>query len=535
MSIIANNKALAYFRFRLGEMKVMIALNCLLSLAGFPLIGAVMAYYTGLEPVNMGPQPFNSFNLGYLYTIVPLAVISILLLAFSIGVSSFSHLHNKNICDMHLSLPMTHRQRFWSNFTAGLTAAVVPFALSYPLGLAIFKIFGKESSIMKILNQYFLDPIGGIDQVIADYVFPIALIVFVTIVMVYTMTVFCSTLCGNGFTATFLPMLLSAVIPLLVLTLSTTALRNVRGIDSLGNYAYTISSPIGFAAGSLYMFQSHDIFTVNMPVYIIPVMLIIAGLIAGSFFLSKNVKAENIGRDFLYKSTYNVQQALVCLCIISLFGIFSGNTGGISAAVIPWAVTISLVVYTIGHIVHYKGFRKIRKGLVKYAALLTLSVLICVGLAAGKGFGAENYIPNADNIQGVKIETWGWSEKLDGQITVNSALFTPDNSWNFIRRDDCESDGEWQAYIEEARRIHRLLLDNGGEVTNARQIDYRYGNFNVTVEYELKNGLVVTRRYNFTENEMNAMIDNGYFVYYTPNLREPEAIDYGYSEHIWQA
>ncbi|MCL2072204.1 MAG: hypothetical protein FWH07_08265 [Oscillospiraceae bacterium] len=491
-----KNKSLSYFRFRLAEMKVLIVINFIITISGFPVAAAILARYTRTEFETIGVAETGVFGLGMLITIIPLAAVGMMLISYACAINAFGHLHNKNICDMHLSLPLTHRQRFWTNFTVGLSVTVIPYAISAFVGMFIFRVFSVRSELTEMLEAIGM---RGIEGYVSEYMLPVAITGLVALVMTYSLTVFCNTLCGNGFTAAFVPLLLSGVIPLLTLTMSILSMSNAHGINTIGSFPYIISTPVGFVLGNVGLIRTHGIFAVNMPIIIVPVMLIIVGLVVGGFYLSKGIKAENIGRDFLYKSIYNVQQCLVCLCVVSLFGIFFVNN--YYGLIIFWAILISLIAFTIGHIAHHKGLRKIKSGVIKYAAVFTSSVLICAVFVVGKGFGAESYVPSADSIKGVKITAWSDG----GSVSLDSDIFPGDYSWdwrlasivNYERADQKE-------IAAEARRIHKLLVDT----PNTERVDGRY-NTSVMIVYELRNGLVIQRNYYYSEEDIDMLIDRG--------------------------
>ncbi|MCL1789253.1 MAG: hypothetical protein FWG33_02755 [Oscillospiraceae bacterium] len=511
------NKALLYLRFRISEMKMLIVINCLLGAAGFPVAASIFAKYTRLD---FGSVESVFFNFGILVLIVPLVGVGMMFMAYACGISAFGHLHNKNICDMHISLPLTHRQRFWANFTAGLSITVIPYMVTFFVGLLIFQIFSDKSFGSNIFDGYDMNAVqsliadyvtDSISQIITGYVIPIALIGLVAIVMTYSLTVFCNTLCGNFFTTAFTPLLISGVVPLLIQTVSRLAISRARGMYLTGNYPYTISTPIGYVLGSVSLIQKHKIMSVNMPVYIIPVLLITTGLIVSSFFLSKNIKAENIGRDFLYKSIYNVQQGAVCLCIVSFFGIFYSDSFLYSGSIfwlIFWAALVSFVAFAVGHIVHYKGVKQIKRGVIRYAAMLGTSILICVILVAGKGFGAENYIPAANNIQKVQF-----AEFSGGNYTINSDMLP-------IRAEGggfpWVSVKDQRGLAIEARRVHKLLLENPETFSPDDETAYRlFGEdefYHVLIDYELKNGSIVSRGYIYYNGDIDMLIEAGVIV-----------------------
>ncbi|MCL1902848.1 MAG: hypothetical protein FWF94_00330 [Oscillospiraceae bacterium] len=517
------NKAFSYLRFRITEMKVLIVINCIVAAAGFPLFAAIFAKYTHMD---FGSPQSQYFNFTLLFFLIPLVGAATMFMTYACGVTAFSHLHNKSISDMHLSLPLTHRQRFWANFAAGLSSSLVPFIVSFFIGILIFQIFGNKSfgsnitegyemtGIQRLVGEYMTNIIDGI---INDYVIPIVFIGITGIVMTYSLTVFCNTLCGKFFTAAFFPFLISGLVPLLTLTTSTLAVSQTRGVSDIGSFPYAISTPIGYVLSSASLLTGNKIKTVYMPVYIIPVLLIIAIMIISSYFLSKNVKAENIGRDFLYKSIYNVQQGLVCLSVVSFFGLFYSNVGErYTNWLIILAAIFSFVIFAVGHIVHYKGFKKLKSGAIKYAVMLCSSLAVCVILIMGKGFGGAEYIPPANSISAVKILEFGNTD-----VTVNSDMLplTNDDYAKFARTD------KYKGLSIEIRRVHKMFLDNPDTLNSNPDVFRFFGSsyYFVDIDYQLKNGLIIKRRYLYENEDVDMLIDAGVLVEAEPfwDIAEP--------------
>jgi len=276
-------------------------------------------------------------------------------------------------------------------------------------------------------------------------------------------------------------------------------------------FPYVISSPLGFLFGSLGLL-TNEIIAVTKPIYIIPTLIVTAAMVTGAFYLSKNIKAENIGRDFLYKWFYDVQQALCCLCIVSLFGISYLTFANLLIAFLT--VFVTFIVYFIGHVIAHRGRlgKELKSGVIKYAVMLLSSVLLCSILVASKGFGAEKYIPPSFDIKGVRVQTYGLSSSLDFVTEVYGFNKDVVDNWNFTRSSDYDRD-EWGRITDETRRIHRLLINTPNNSTlDEGFFDFGYyDDYTITIEYELKNGLVVTRNYRYSREDKGLLIEAGVF------------------------
>jgi hypothetical protein len=412
---------------------------------------------------------------------------------------------------MHLALPITHRGRFWASFGSGFTVVGLPYVASFTIGLLIFRIFTHVENFEELINigLYMAENVATrgnaevvpvtIDGFIGTYVFPVAFTGFMVLLFVYVLTTFCNTICGKLLTAGFLPFLLSVLIPLLILSLSTLALHYAHGVSGIGNYPYVISSPLGMLFGTVGMAGEYIVFPMSQPIYVIPSILIIGGLLTASFYLSKNVRAENIGRDFLYKGVYNVQQALICLCVIALFGMLFVHFSNVIVAFLAFFLTF--VIYFISHVLHHKGLNKIKSGAVRYALTVMLSVMLCIILVGGRGFGASNRVPAVWDVQAVRIVQWG-------SPTLVSDTFPTQMQWSFLRQENFTRD-EWQGIVTEAQRIHREFIDTRMPRLSNEQLWSSGEMYSINIDYVLSSGIIISREYRYNASGIDTLVESG--------------------------
>jgi hypothetical protein len=462
-------------------------------------------------------------DLGIVVLLLPLVVMAIMFMSFVCGLNAFNYLHNRNISDMHLALPIAHKGRFWASFMSGLVVVALPYISSFLVGLLIFRIFTNVGNFEEFINlgHYIITGSASmgtvetapltIDGFIAQHLFPIAFTGFVVLVFIYVLTVFCNMICGKLLTAGFFPFLLSVLIPLMIFALSTLAIHNAHGITGIGSYPYIISSPLGMFFGTIGIAGEYIVYTMTQPVYLFPSMLIIGGLLTAAFYLSKNIKAENIGRDFLYKGIYNTQQALMCLCIIALFVLLFLNLR--HGTVMFLAFFVSFVVYFTAHLIHYKGFNKMKNGLIKYGIMMLTSVLVCVFLVAGRGFGASNHVPSTNSVQAVRITQFGTP-------TIISDTF-PTNRQHEFKREANYTRDEWRDIVDEARRLHRQFIETRTPTPIENREFWNRDIYTFSVEYVLNNGLVVSRQYHYDRSGIRVLVEAGVLLPERPRRFTP--------------
>ncbi|MCL2754797.1 MAG: hypothetical protein FWD35_03635 [Oscillospiraceae bacterium] len=515
-NIVKQNKAMSYFWFRLREMRVILILNILIGVMSYPLLAIMVSRYSHYTP----DSTMLMLDVGMIIFVTPFIAFATLLMAYIGALMSFGFMHNANIRDMHLALPLTHRQRFWASFLSGASVTFVPYIGASLLGLGIFRIFFNEKLLEDMLNPQ--DIMGILDgtaaaltvgALISDYILPVMFMGFMVMLFIFALTTLCNMVCGKFLTAGFFPFLYSAAVPLLIATLSTLALYNAWGMTAVGGYPYFISSPLGMLFASITLIEEHVVFAITQPVYLVPVLAVIGAMIAGAFFLSKNVKAENIGKHFLFKNIYNVYQAFVCLSIISLGSLlFTLLSDGVPQGFVSFfpvfPVFVSLVAYFIGHVIHHKGLGKLKSGAIKYAVTVSASIALCVILVAGQGFGVPNRVPAARDVQSVRITNTNSRGGANLVLEPGSAFESVQFRRQFLHEGSYTSEG-WAEIINEARGIHRSFIDNPCPESGTVNDNIYSRPYSISIEYVLKNGLTVTRNYSYSSKGVEMLIERG--------------------------
>ena len=521
-----QNKAISYFRTRISDMRLLLVVYCMLSAAAMLLLAIILSYYTRLDKES---YQFMTFEVTPFLIITGFSAFGMLLLTYAIAISSFSHLHNKNICDMHISLPLNHASRFWVNFTTGLSMVIIPYTVFALISLFVIRFF----SDFAWLNQE-LEHFGGVSGLLNEYGIPIFLTGLLVFTAMYALTIFCCTICGRIFMAVFYPLLLSGGIPLTIAMINAISVHGVRGLEmSISAYPLIISTPLGFLYGSLDGLTQYGNLIITNPIYTVPVIMITAGLIAAAYFLSKNVKAENIGNDLLFKKIYNIQQFGICFSITALF-IYAYLNSSDTAGVITWMFIISGTVFLVSDIIHHRGFKGMKKAVIKYAAAMMASILLCAGIYATNSFGTDKYIPSASDIATIQVyyygnhyyedfvtreyydEEYGEYYKFDEptieyRLIISEDVFRDRHTWfNFTENNYSEK--EWDDIITATRTLHQTIIDTPGD-------DW----FFIHLDYQLKNGKTIRRAYQSCDTEK--LIEMGVLEY--------ELIEHNRNEYYW--
>jgi len=477
----------------MNDMRLLLVINCILCTVSYPILAIAISYYTHLSPDS---HQYYTFNIEVYFMTTLVALGGAFMLSYITAINSFNYLHNKNISDMHLSLPISHKTRFWVNYCTGLLISILPYVIMSLVAIIVLYA-SANTEILELEFEY----MGGLSGFMTKYAIPCILTGLLSLIMMYSLTILCTTLCGKLAIVTMYPILISAAIPMLIQVLSAISLENARGVfNGIEAYLMTITTPVVFLINTMYSLVDMGSAPITKPIYIIPLIIITTGMITASFYLSKNVKAENIGRDFLYKLAYHIQQSIICLCITSFF-FYAAMFARAMYGYIIWSIILTAVVFLVGNIIYKRGFKGLKKAFIAYAITVTASLLLCTGLNLSNGFGAEKYVPSADSITGISIMGYRYNDDNGGYYELSKNEITQAYPYyTFVRKEEYTDAQEWKETVEFARNVHIAFIDSPGNQ-----------NFWVNIEYELKNGLKVGRYYN--ECDVDKLLEMGVLVY----------------------
>ena len=195
----SESAMLINMRQNFKQSKKWFVLACVLQLLGLPVF-VIMSYV-----ITFAENSHNNEELVILQGISVIFFCLAMLVSVFIEINVFSYLHQKNKTDMIMSLPITTKQRFWSDFLSGLLMYVLPYLFSLiPTGI-----------ILGILNsKYDLDRIIGMDLKTIIFSF-IAL--FLIMIMLYAFILLALVCCGTLRGAITYIIALNAIIPLFFL------------------------------------------------------------------------------------------------------------------------------------------------------------------------------------------------------------------------------------------------------------------------------------------------------------------------------
>lgn len=379
-----------FIRQNIRENKKLLILLFVLQFFGIPSL--ILSY--GIDN-TLQRKELSGFSSGstilYIIFIVSFAVAS--LLGIVSALRSFTYLHKKTQADKTMALPLSTKQRFAGSYISGLVIYIVPYIPAIVLSAIIFPVF------FCIWGQSFL--IAEYEAVFLIY----AVIGLLTMIMLYTTTVFICSCCGSLLESTVYTLLLNAGIPLFVYILNYISYSHLPGI--VPEYELSSSLTLAGTFGGLYkliniiLFDGVDV--IKGPVlygtilWVIKYILLIAVLIGLSFCLYKKRKAEDISKPFVHSFIYFI---FIVTAVISIEGFCIFQNIGIIG------IFVSLILYITLDLIKTRGSKRIKKHAISffcYVFSIAASFAIVKISDATEGFGQKSYIPQENSIKSVTL------------------------------------------------------------------------------------------------------------------------------------
>ena len=469
-----------HFKNTILENKKFLFIVSVLHLIGYPVIAFTIRYYSE-HPDNTDES----------YAIASCIALAIAILSGAIiAISIFNYMYKKSTVDMNLSLPLTTRQRFLSEYFAGLTIYIVPAIIGGLIGTVIL-LTGKHE-LMEFLK----------------YTIYIGSIVIIGMILYYSLTVLILSCCGSLFETILSTLLINAMIPASIYLLSYNIISN----DSFGLSSNSlflnqifISSPIGNAAFIIYFFDNVNMYgNVNTNLYVhwlIPTLIFTVLIVLLSYFLYKKRKAEQVSKPYVYKFIYYAILFFVTFCILSIFKVSPGSSDytaqtdstPIDASFFP-AVMCSGIVFFIMEIISNRGFKKFWLSILKFAGTITCIYAVLLLCHATNGFGVNKYVPLESAVDNVIIDfdnTSTYNVPIRNKHTIHDVVSLHEK----VIKEKYEDKNTSHKEIPESELDQRIK--NGALAT--------YNRNNISITYYLKNGSILTREYNVSDEQMEQL------------------------------
>ena len=442
----------------------------------------------------------NSFSKGIRYEDIDgLVIVTGVICTFAGVVSGiftvcsvFKSMYNRQHMDMEFSMPMSSKSRFLSDYLSGLFVYTAPYLAAEMVSLILWGTGAAMFEGKTLINTeeilYGGKPISWVCTFFSDnFSLCIEFIIggFLIMLMFYTVWTLVMTCCGSMFEVIIYGFAANIVPPALIGTVYLTLMESLYGVDVSREILRIlgVTSPSGAVFGLIAssasernIFDSSPGYYLGYWEWMLLMIVVTAVIFAGAFFLYYRRTAEKTGQPFAYRLFYNIILIAVtfAICCISMDGIIGEYSDRVPAAAAMFIITF--IVFMLLEFFSHRGFKKIRRSLLKYAAVMIGSTsLYFIAFSTGF-FGTVTYVPPAMLVESADIEYSGFYQE--------SSL----HEYKITDRDNIK-------LIIEAHRNETELykINRWGNTGNYISSDPSAGYF--AVEYHLAGGKTVERSY----------------------------------------
>ena len=490
-----------YFLYKLRSLRPLIIMNSIFALLSYPFAFGMIIPFMELEKKTRELRMNNKIDTpeydmlyeqlmvmeGVFAAAVCVAILMLggmFIMSYIIPAKSFRWLYRKNIVDMDYSLPVSDDTRFFGDLLAGLSASLVPHALSVGIGYILLLCADIES-------------VNGMDEIthnIYSTILQAMLTGLFACLMFAAINLLVMAVCGRNAEARLYPFAMNVAIPVIHMMCLYICLNNVRGYNWYSDTAFEAvagTSPLGLifltlmsVLGSPWTYESYRVPLFRADIFI-PALLITIGCLVGAYFLIKHRRAERVGQPFVYRGIGFAIPAVIIFAVVApfaqailpaLFGSeneansYSPPVEGLLIAM----VICTFVLYVIIQLISGKGFRRFHITLAKYAATLAGCLLICAALHFSQGMGMSSYVPDANKVQEVTYNVIGMGY------------------YDKMNQTDEEDRFSFSGRVSEPENV-QLITDMHREILTHPEEELNY--FRIDMYYTMKDGTMMSRDY----------------------------------------
>ncbi len=494
---IFSNKGLINFIQKIKAGKKFLILNTILNFLGGPLFMAMMLTYAIDTKTNHPFAPsMGSENLVIYGIVGVIASVIALGSGMFIALSNFDYLYKKSNVDMIYALPLTRKQRFISDYFSGLFLYVVPFLVASIVTLILT--FSLEQYLLANAEiLYYSTDDLNIWSSLLHLVFEGFLMIVVSMVLFYTLTVFTTTFAGNMIAAVQGALAINVLVPLAILLSGLMVQLNNFGMES--EYPFQllliVTSPIGgiiyfyeyftagISGGSYYTTLIHNAETLFTQWTLLTIVVIIA-LFFGGYYLNKYRKTEDVAKPFPYRAFYYILMATLTYIIVLIFCMAVSNDDR-SAIFVPAFIIIG-IIWLVQSVIINKGFKNILKSAIGFVLATTLSFFGIYVYETTGGFGEVYRVPSASSVQSVTLNYTGYYTPYEQWYNIDESLYS-------VTINEAEN-------IETIVNAHNQIIYNY-KASGDNQSYHNYDeiiDYNFEISYKMNNGTVMKREYVLT-------------------------------------
>ncbi len=482
-----------YFFYKLAKHKVLLIVSLVANILALPLMTLILS--SSVEGVynlitTSTEQSRKSYEFertlseltgasqsAFLICVIVFAVLCVISLITPTVIMTYNHRKSDN--DMHLSLPLTTKGRFFADALAGFVISVLPLAINF-LGGLIF--IGKGADILSANADFFAKyTMTGISLLTVNYAydfFILASIVGITIVSgVYFSSLFFASCTGKKSSSIIFSIATPAILMGIVIYVSYLIINTARGIME---WETVLDIPCYIAPfGMLKMgwdilndaliYLRHD----GASVLQIPLSIIITHIVTsvlfffGAFICTVKRKAENTGKAFAIEFIYKVIITIFVVFMMSLIVFDNSYTYSVDVPKMIIGVAVALVIYLAVQLLHYKSVKKLPRLLLHFGVSATVSLTAFILIAFSQGLGAALYMPSVDEIESITVPNIAIGIRTENDIVLTE-----------------------KENIELIISLHKKCIEENMNT-----------GINFGMTYKLKNGETVLRAYDYGDEE----------------------------------
>jgi len=302
-----------------------------------------------------------------------------------IPLSQFDYLFNKSKVDMAYSLPLTRKQRFFSDYLSGLTIYISTLLGQFVLSFAISGIGLLVNNEFKKMFQH------SYGELLLKFFFIMLLI----LLFLYTLTTFTVSCCGQTFEA------VTSAIYVNILLISTLfaghalLFSNLYGVDlyPIINRIIRIISPAG--GGVVLIENVANGQKLNLLGWALPYIIVILLFLLLAYKNHVKRNAEDVSKPFVKKS-FNYLVVTLFTFHIAAFSYLTFNS------YINLVIT-SAFVFCIFEVITNRGFKNFGKSMVRFASIIAIILVVIISVEKTNCFNLVYRISKANNVKSITI------------------------------------------------------------------------------------------------------------------------------------
>lgn len=471
-----------YFKTDMKKNSRIFIICTALHLLAFPLAFAVLAFdLNNLNDIYSETISDVFFPIAFVFTAIAL------LMGVFIAVSNFSYLHKKHENDMIMSLPLSNRQRFFTNYFSGILTYIIP-----PLIALVPTLITANIAKSFDIRGYYFPLDSEIDISVTRFIIQIYIAVIAAMLMFYTITVIACVLCGTLFETILHAVIINGAIPGMIALLSYISLNKAYGVDPVTSMLPLLekTSPIGACIGFIIradtaFMDEKVLFGVFFAKFILWMLLFTVVYAVAAYLLYRMRKSEDVAKPYVFKAYYHVIISCITFAICAIIP----NSPGL--LMLPMLV-IAAVVFLGFDVLTKRGFRGFKFSVVRCVSTVVGSILLILVLNNTKGFGIGDRVPNPKLVKSASINYMGVVRYCGWEY--DSLTFTDDEAIEIIvnaHKDFKELDNYEQYGIFEYDK----------------KCSYDNYDTNYTITYTLNSGVTYSRTYPVSFEQLEALVE----------------------------